>query len=726
MKKSNFALITALYTDKSRGLYKDIYFPIIRYSILKIFGKREEAYPFATAEQIEDTIQQLFGIKIPSIVIAKSIMKISNNTKGSIDLMVYEGGSQFRIQRVSADNTDSIEKREQEFIAREDEIERKFQDFLSREGKFDDGTSFLQFITSNTDELLEFFNNDKEKVVDKRFFSLVEFLRHLSENDKDLYQAANNLFWGSIIAAYLQSDKPKVSASENSTNIEYYLDTPLVLGILGLSTPEIELYSRELRDIILSAKGILRIHPVTLEEIKSIISSSEQNGSNPFSDIASAIQRKQLTVNDLASKRLNLEKIVEAEKISIKPLPSEREIQRIRDEYKSLPIVKALEESRSFGIRSYSKDRFREIHDVFMDNFIIDNRKKLNDDKHLFFVTNNIDLIKFCKNNHKGVETMLSTTKVILDLWIYNSKSTEVSDCALAETMAKCADAHKIDVRNNIAQVKKYYNQTKGTFDEQVYADFVRHLNQRAKNVINFMESSEGLEEEFSIKLTEAVAADNSAEIAMRASIENDNRRLQENINQANANLQISKATQEKLKDENKKLEDTNTQLKEQNNSLASNNEYLNQANQTLNTEKIKLEKKLTLKEEKEKLQESLTKIETELNSLIKEKERSFINIPGSLMAIIAVLLFIFVFISLYFMAFRSGDKTVPVVLGSLFGVFVTAAIVLFNSPNICKLQDKAYKKWECRHPRYNFLLKDKENVKKSIDEIAQKLRDLD
>lgn len=29
MARSNYALISALYADKSRGLYSDIYFPII-------------------------------------------------------------------------------------------------------------------------------------------------------------------------------------------------------------------------------------------------------------------------------------------------------------------------------------------------------------------------------------------------------------------------------------------------------------------------------------------------------------------------------------------------------------------------------------------------------------------------------------------------------------------------------------------------------------------------
>lgn len=35
-ERAKYALITALYNDKSRGLYSDIYYPIIKYAVIKI------------------------------------------------------------------------------------------------------------------------------------------------------------------------------------------------------------------------------------------------------------------------------------------------------------------------------------------------------------------------------------------------------------------------------------------------------------------------------------------------------------------------------------------------------------------------------------------------------------------------------------------------------------------------------------------------------------------
>lgn len=40
MKKSNYAFVSALYASKTKGLYSEMYFPIIKYSLAKIFAAK--------------------------------------------------------------------------------------------------------------------------------------------------------------------------------------------------------------------------------------------------------------------------------------------------------------------------------------------------------------------------------------------------------------------------------------------------------------------------------------------------------------------------------------------------------------------------------------------------------------------------------------------------------------------------------------------------------------
>ncbi len=50
MEKSNYALISALYSNSNYVLYSDIYFPIIKYALVGLFAKREESHPYCSAD----------------------------------------------------------------------------------------------------------------------------------------------------------------------------------------------------------------------------------------------------------------------------------------------------------------------------------------------------------------------------------------------------------------------------------------------------------------------------------------------------------------------------------------------------------------------------------------------------------------------------------------------------------------------------------------------------
>ena len=40
----NYALISALYANKTSGLYSDVYFPIIKYTIVQLFNNKNTTY----------------------------------------------------------------------------------------------------------------------------------------------------------------------------------------------------------------------------------------------------------------------------------------------------------------------------------------------------------------------------------------------------------------------------------------------------------------------------------------------------------------------------------------------------------------------------------------------------------------------------------------------------------------------------------------------------------
>lgn len=320
MEKTNYALISALYSNSDHGLYSDIYFPIIKYAITCIFSQRKDSHPYCSADVIHNFIADRFGIPIPHIVISKSILKIDAQRWGNIKLKVFENGNSFQIQSASFDSEDeNLNERERAFSENLYFIEEKYKEFIKREGSIDDGISFVQFISDNTDDIIGYFEEQDISKVDEKYATMVFFLQYLSDHEKDLYQVANQLFWGSVIAGFLKSEKPHVDESEDGIKTEYFLDTSIVMGVLNLSNPQRETYSKEVCDIIKAAGSILRVNPMTVDEISYILQSVEQNGPNPLTDIASACERRKLEANELAQIRLTLSKEIEKKGINVFP-----------------------------------------------------------------------------------------------------------------------------------------------------------------------------------------------------------------------------------------------------------------------------------------------------------------------------------------------------------------------------------------------------------------------
>ena len=244
MKKSNYAFVSALYASRTKGLYSEMYFPIIKYSLAKIFAAKTGGKVYCTADEVSEFIDNKFGIKIPTIVIAKSICKIENNQNFS--LVVYEKGNTFQINGAFYDE-DNIEEKERFFSGKLEEIETKYQEFLTQQGCSNDGVTFVQFIADNTDDILGYFENENKKCVNEKYATLILFLQYVHDSDKELYSIVHQLFWSSIVVAFLKSDKPLVNDSNNGIKTEYFLDTSIVLGLLELSTslnPTFTFYSR--------------------------------------------------------------------------------------------------------------------------------------------------------------------------------------------------------------------------------------------------------------------------------------------------------------------------------------------------------------------------------------------------------------------------------------------------------------------------------------------------
>lgn len=736
MEKTNFALISALYSNRDHGLYSDIYFPIIKYAITRIFSEHKDSHPYCSAADIYKFIIDKFGIAIPHVVISKSVLKIDAQRWGSIKLKVYEDGDTFQIQSASFDSEDdNLNERERAFSENINCIEEKYKEFLKREDSIDDGISFVQFISDNTDDILGYFEDQDTSKVDEKYATMVFFLQYLSDHEKDLYQVANQLFWGSIVAGFLKSEKPLVDESEDGIRTEYFLDTSIVMGVLNLSNQQREIYSKDVCEIIKAAGGILRINPMTVDEISYILQSVEQNGPNPLTDIASACERYKLEANELAQIRLTLSTEIEKKGINVFPPMNPVERQKIIQKYQGKRVTRLLGETRTKRPSSYSSDNYREIHDVFMDDYIKERRAKKNNVNHVFFLTSNRDLIKFCKTMHPTVDYMKSTGKIVLELWMHNTKPVDISGCMLTETMARCLDLHSTRVRNKIAEVSRLYNKTKSDFNADVYKDFIKKLYSRAKNVIQAVEVE--LEEgDFGKLIKEAVAADNLAYNKEAAKVRNENVLLNESIASKDEEIKNKTEEVELLTSENEKKQEEIEIIMNDRDRLSSELENKEKERKQIEEEK---QKESIAKQKAERIN-SLYKKRDELKNMIelanadiipyeKSRENSFCNWLPFLFFIPCVIIIIWMLVlwgmNSFSKSFIEGNIGLLSLGVACVGICVPFGIHFISNSSLERRRKSAYEKWEAKgeNAKYKILKNNLSNFNEELKSIENELK---
>lgn len=493
MNKSNYALLTALYDSQTSDFYRDIYFPAVKYGLFLLFNKQIDVQKYYVVENVQNIVEEVFGVKIPLIVIKQAI-KIIKGSHSDFSIELLSNGDQFAIKKVWDQSiADSIEHLYEENVQSFAKIETLFSQYLAIQHIQTDKT-FLSFFAENTEEIYHYLNNDNDNSVriNEDYIHVVNFLKWIKSEYVGIYDIASDIFWGSVIAAFLKREidiniKPE-------TKVSYYLDSPLVLALLDLDSQANCQYTNELISIIKTSGNLPYVHPLTIKEINSILCSVERDQlPRPGSGIAEAYYRRELTPTKIMQIRQTLHTLIAKAGLYIENV-SEAQLDTILREYKNKPSVISLGTTRqnpfSASIRDRDSASIRDIHDIYMMDFIA--QKQANsifiEKCNAFFVSLNTDLIEQYKNkNANAISPIIHPSRIVLDLWIHNSKTTLVKREALTEAIARSTALNQTDVRRKLRLISKCYNSEE--FTEERYKAVFLALMDRSKQVMNDAEA---------------------------------------------------------------------------------------------------------------------------------------------------------------------------------------------------------------------------------------------
>ena len=634
---TSYSFLAAL-SENETDIYKTVYLPLFKRAISSYAAKKSSKVSNSiqgTDIDIQSIILEEYGIEVPILIVRKLIKAVgtslSKKERNIFKFDIFEDGKAFQFTNYNYFSTEEIYDRERRNAQA---LQQAFEDYLKSENLSEKNIpSFSQFIDKNKCNLSSFFSGKNGLIhdVEGSFMAHVNFLQHIEGGYHYLYQTAERIYLGSVIASFLETGVDLESKMDN--NIIYYLDTQIVLEALDLQKAEDTLPTQELLKLIRATGGKIRLLDITLNEIHKIIELAINNysKSHPTTTVNEACVRIGKNKTWLISINGKLESFIKAE--------LQVDIDGILETKMSLY-------SKSEDVNLLKQTRIHKstaIHDVAAYLHVRDRREgniRLFQKAKYWFVTANKKLADFNisrKTNGFVNETIMPEELTSL-LFLKNPQklAKKVSQIGLNELIAQTLS------------------------EEYASKELINEID------IAIKESADLSAEDYNI-LFSSIALQSTNKIQKLLEEISDKRKFNESIHKL-----IEKERTKRAKSKEEKLQ--RQKLFEE-----------------VNHEKLSLEEKLKNLEaklsqgekEREEQQERIRKIEEQqAESLLKRKkaQRSFWLALGGL--ILSIVIFL---VALYYPTLFSGMKDFIKGIASLGGVWGLISLII----NICKLFHK-------------------------------------
>ena len=634
---TSYSFLAAL-SENETDIYKTVYLPLFKRAISSYAAKKsskESNSIQGTDIDIQSIILEEYGIEVPILIVRKLIKAVgtslSKKERNIFKFDTFEDGKAFQFTNYNYFSTEEIYDRERRNAQA---LQQAFEDYLKSENLSEKNIpSFSQFIDKNKCNLSSFFSGKNCLIhdVEGSFMAHVNFLQHIEGGYHYLYQTAERIYLGSVIASFLETGVDLESKIDD--NIIYYLDTQIVLEALDLQKAEDTLPTQELLKLIRATGGKIRLLDITINEIHKIIELAINNysKSHPTTTVNEACVRIGKNKTWLISINGKLESFIKAE---------------LQVDIDGILETKMNLYSRSEDVNLLKQTRIHKstaIHDVAAYLHVRDRREgniRLFQKAKYWFVTANKKLADFNisrKTNGFVNETIMPEELTSL-LFLKNPQklAKKVSQIGLNELIAQTLS------------------------EEYASKELINEID------IAIKESADLSAEDYNI-LFSSIALQSTNKIQKLLEEISDKRKFNESIH----NL-IEKERTKQAKSKEEKIQ-RQKQFEEVNHEKLSIEEKLKN-----------LEAKLSQGEkERKEQQERIRKIEEQqAESLLKRKkaQRSFWLALGGL--ILSAVIFL---VALYYPTLFSGMKNFIKGIASLGGVWGLISLII----NICKLFHK-------------------------------------
>lgn len=474
----------------------------------------------------------------------------------------------------------------------------------------------------------------------------------------------------------------------------------------------------------------MRIHPVTIYEINSILQSVERNGAFPNTDISFAVSTYNYKKSDIASMRANLVERLDKMSISLFPNVDANFISNITSRYKDKSIIKRLASSRGDSLGEH--DNFREIHDVYMHDYILERRGKLLNFDKCSFVTLNKDLIDFYKKEDTANKhVFIHPYKLTMELWMSGCSSSDLKVAALTESISRCFFLNNVDIRNKIEALSRFYNESSPDYSKNTFDTILLGLFSRDRDLLRYLDEYQennqkaefGKAEELKQKIIERGNELNTKHIVQMDE-------MQDNLNEVVRNSQMLRESfEQKLIEHTEEIKNVRKQNLESSvriGQLQAENEEVKKSIEATK-ENIK-----SLLKKKQKVKLALEKIDKDIDEMTTKMSNSISYCDYWFMIIVVILFILFTIISILLVIFNENKTSVPniisyvlTLLSALFSLLKYKGEIFHPIVYKHEIKKRQEEYWIVNHVEYQEALDKRSELQGELKETENELERL-
>lgn len=713
MKNSNIALISVLYDTKGADFYKELYFPIIKYSVTKIVLEAKDNVRYGDITGLKDVVKDTFGIDVPLLVLKQSIKALSKQN-GDVIITLFDKDNYFQAEKVwSSHIKDDIDIKADNVKESFHKLTIQFEYFLSSHNLTSD-KSIVDLLVASTSDCLSLMESGASDNVGEEYANIALFLQWLKEYNNESYILVEQILWASIITGFLKRTEVdwNVKVEEKVT---YFLDTSLILNILGFNSIENVNYSRDLLNLIKSVGSFPKIHPMTANEIDHILQSVISEGTPRVGSAMECAFAAGKKLHDVLHVKNNLIQILESDyKVSCFPNMTVEDIKAKEQKYLKNTKVKELYELRE----NKRLDMFGEAHDVFMSDYVtgLNSSYGMTEKFSHYFVTMNSGLVEFAKPA-TGAPSVISAGQVVMSLWLHNANQSVLKAAALTEMISRCFALNQTSVRHKLRMFISHYKKLNLSNEDisAMYSTLIDRSNTTLQKFDNLAdeELKIGGPNEDTLKIAcEIVEIARKEAIKRKELDENESERNKQLIEQVNHLSDELNAVREQGLDSKEKIESLTAAL--------------NVAEESKN----KIQKELDRRDKEIELNKQIDEIDSKLERLQEEATKSISYLKYRFNLIFEIILFAVVgaILVMYLISIINPKFNFEDWIKSLLAIgvvpFFTTCTHFKNlyilEPRVAKnkIRKIQLETWYDRHEEYKKLVEQKNSLERKLEKV--------